>query len=206
MGVGEELGRVLLDLSDREADTSVLAVSDDTSAEGSLEAADSVAALLVTDGVREGNTSLELACVSSHASLAIYGDLPRRSGLALGSLVDVSGSVGGRLVVSTEAVEGDVVADDILVGVDAELEETLASLESASELVVGVDNLVRSSMDFPSGSESEGNTAALGLKKAKGALLVLHVRSGRGSSEGAESDGDERELHICGGIKLWKNV
>lgn len=58
MGVGEELGRVLLDLSDREADTSVLAVSDDTSAEGSLEAADSVATLLVTDGVREGNTSL----------------------------------------------------------------------------------------------------------------------------------------------------
>jgi len=116
--------------------------------------------------------------------------------------VDVSGSVGGRLEISTEAVEGDVVADNVLVGVDAELEETLASLESASELVVGVDNLVRSSMDFPGRSESEGDTAALGLEKAKDALLVLHVRSRRGSSKGAESNGDERELHICFGIKL----
>jgi hypothetical protein len=71
VGVGKELGGVLLDLGDLEANAGVLTVHNDTSEEGSLEAADSVAALLVADGVREGNADLELACVSSHASPTI---------------------------------------------------------------------------------------------------------------------------------------
>jgi hypothetical protein len=124
-------------------------------------------------------------------------DLPRRSGLALGSLVDVSGRVGGRLVVSTESVESDVVANNVLVGVDAEFEEALTSLETASELVVGVHDLVRGGNNLPGRSEGEGDVAALGLEKAKDALLMLHVRCGRSGGKGAEGNGEERELHIC---------
>lgn len=179
MRVGEELLGVLLDLFESEAYTSVLAVLDHTGAEWALETADSVAALLVADGVGEGDTW--------------------RSRLALDSLVDVGGSVGGRLVVTSEAIQGDVVADDILVRVDAKLEEALAALQSASVLVVCINNLIRGSKNFPDRSESERD-ATLRLKETKDALLMLHVRSWRGSSEGAESNGKEREFHVCSGL------
>jgi phage-related protein len=116
--------------------------------------------------------------------------------------VDVSSRVGRRLVVSTESEEGDIVADDVLVGVNAELEDALASLKTASELVVGVHDLVRSSKNLPGRSEGEGDVAALGLEEAKHALLMLHVRSGRGGSESAESNGEERELHVCFGVEI----
>lgn len=116
--------------------------------------------------------------------------------------MDVGGSVGGRLVVTSEAIQGDIVADDIFVRVDAKLEEALATLQSASVLVVCIDNLIGGSKNFPDRSESERDTT-LGLKQTKGALLVIHVGGRRGSSEGAESNGKERELHFRGGF-CWK--
>lgn len=116
--------------------------------------------------------------------------------------MDVGGSVGGRLVVTSEAIQGDIVADDIFIRVDAKLEETLATLQSASVLVVCIDNLIRGSKNFPDRSESERDTS-LRLKQTKSALLVIHVGGRRGSGEGAESNGKERELHFRGGFG-WK--
>lgn len=199
MRVGEELLGVLLDLFESEAYTSILAVLDHTGAEWALETADSVAALLVADGVGEGDTNTKSAFHSSNCVQACVVDLPWRPRLALDSLVDVGGSVGGRLVVTSEAIQGDVIADDIFVRVDAKLEEALAALQSASVLVVCINNLIRGSKNFPDRSESERD-ATLRLKETKDALLMLHVRSWRGSSEGAESNGKEREFHVCSGL------
>lgn len=186
VGVGEELLGVLLDLGDGKANAAVLSLHHDTSAEGALKAADSVAALFVANGVRKGNS--------------------RRSRLALGSLVDVSGRVGGRLVVSTESIESDVVADNILVGVDAELEKALASLEATSELIFSVHNLVRGGNNLPGRSEGKGDVATLGLEKAKDTLLVLHVRCGRGGSKSTDGNSEERELHVCFGVEKRVSV
>lgn len=61
MRVGEEFLGVLLNLLEGEADTSVLAVLNHAGAEWTLETADSVAALLVADGVGEGNANTKLA-------------------------------------------------------------------------------------------------------------------------------------------------
>lgn len=61
MGVGKELLGVLLNLSDSEPNTSVLSLHDNTSAEGPLKAADSVPALLVTDGIGEGNAGMRVS-------------------------------------------------------------------------------------------------------------------------------------------------
>jgi hypothetical protein len=69
--VGEELLGVLLDLLESEANASVLAVLDHTSAEWALEAADSVAALLVPDGVGEGNANIKSAFVSSIVHISV---------------------------------------------------------------------------------------------------------------------------------------
>jgi hypothetical protein len=182
VGVGEELRGVLFDLGDGEANAAVLSVHHNAGAEGALKAADSVAALLVTDGVREGNA--------------------RRSGLALRSLVDVRGRVGGRLVVSTESVESDVVADDVFVGVDTELEEAIASLKTTSKLVISVHDLIRSGNNLPGRSEGERDVAALGLEKAKFTLLMLHVRGGRGGSKSAKGNGEDRELHVCFRVEI----
>jgi hypothetical protein len=59
--VGEELLGVLLNLLECEADTSVLAVLNHAGAKWALETADSVAALLVADGVGEGNANTKSA-------------------------------------------------------------------------------------------------------------------------------------------------
>jgi hypothetical protein len=71
VGVGEEVRGVLLDLSDGEANTGVLSFNNNTSAEGSLKAAHSVATLLIADGVREGNARLQ---VSSYVSKGSHYD------------------------------------------------------------------------------------------------------------------------------------
>lgn len=182
VGVGEEAGGVGLDHLDSEALAGVdLVVIEDTSDEGALEAADGAAALLIANGVGESDT--------------------RRTGLALDTLVDVSGSLGRGLVVTTEAKEGDVVANDILVRVDTILEDTVAALEATGELVLHVDDLVGGGQDIVGGGEGEGNTGVLvlGLALVEKTLVVLGgIRSGRGDGQGAESEGDERELHFDG--------
>lgn len=55
-----------------------------------------------------------------------------------------------------EAGEGDVVADDVLFAVDAELVDAVGALEAAGVGVVGIDDLVRSGLNLVGGGEVEG--------------------------------------------------
>jgi len=139
--VGEEALGVVLDLLDVEAEAVVLASGGvgDTGDEAVLaarDAADGAADVLANLlGVGEGDA--------------------RRTGLALDGLVDVGGSVGGGLVVALEAGQGDVVADDVLLAVDAELVQALGALEATGVLVLGIDDLVGSGDDLVGGGEVE---------------------------------------------------
>ena len=141
MDISKEAGRVVLDLLDVEAKAVVLTSGGvlNTSDEAVLGASD--AADAATDaradlhGVGEGDA--------------------RRAGLALDGLVDVGGGDGRGLVVALEAGEGDVVADDVLFAVDAELVDALGTLETAGVGVVGVDDLVGGGLDLVGGGEVE---------------------------------------------------
>lgn len=135
--IGEESLRVLLNLLDVEA-----------------------LALVNTLGVL--NTSLEpiLADDAANAATDVLADRlgvgegdARGTGLALGGFVDVRGRDGGRLVLAAEVVEGDVVADGVGVGVQAELVEAAGAFEAAGEFVVGVDDFFRDGFDFVGGGE-----------------------------------------------------
>lgn len=138
MDISEEGLRVLLDLADVEAEALVDAVvvlnTGDEAVLAAVDAADA-AAFVVADGLRVGE-----------------GDA-RRAGLAAGGLVDVRRGIGGRLVVAAEVVEGDVVADGVGVGVQAELVQAAGALEAAGELVVGVDDLFGDGLDLVGGGE-----------------------------------------------------
>jgi hypothetical protein len=144
VNISEEASGVLLDLLDVEAEAVVLASGsvDNTGDEtvlGAGDAADAAAGVLAVGdlhGVGEGDA--------------------RRTGLALDGLVDVGGRDGGRLVLALEAGDGDVVADDVLVAVEAEFVDTAGALEAAGEGVVGVDDLLRDSDHFVGGGELEG--------------------------------------------------
>lgn len=61
VGVGEELGGVLLDLLDGETLTRVLAVGHNTSSEGALETANAASAGLVADRVGESDSRLTVS-------------------------------------------------------------------------------------------------------------------------------------------------
>ena len=140
--ISEEARGVLLNLLDVEAKALVLASGSvlNTSDEAVLSAGDTSDA--ATDaradfhGVGEGDA--------------------RGPGLALDGFVDVRGGHGGGLVVALEAGEGDVVADDVLFAVDAELVDAVGALEAAGVGVVGVDDLVGGGFDLVGGGEVEG--------------------------------------------------
>jgi hypothetical protein len=135
--ISEEAGGVLLDLLNVEAEAVVLASGsiDNTGDEtvlGAGDAADAAAGVLAVGdlhGVGEGDA--------------------RGSGLALDGLVDVGGRDGGRLVLALEAGDGDVVADDVLVAVEAEF-------EAAGEGVVSINDLVGGGNQFVGRGEVEG--------------------------------------------------
>jgi hypothetical protein len=61
--------------------------------------------------------------------------------------MDVSGSVGGRLVFSSYTTKGDVVADGVLSDIDAVLEQSAGTLLSRNTLAIAVDDLVGRSLD-----------------------------------------------------------
>lgn len=110
--------------------------------------------------------------------------------------MDVGGRVGRRLVLSAESIEGDVVADDILLRVDAELEQTPAVGQAAGELVLAVNDLSRSGLDLPSRGKGEWDSG-LGLEEAEDSLLVLLILwHGRSGCQSGEGDGEEGELHL----------
>lgn len=72
--------------------------------------------------------------------------------------MDVRGRERGGLVLALEIVEGDVVADCVLVGVEAEEVEAFGAGEAAGGGVVGIDDLVWSSENGEGGGEVEGGS------------------------------------------------
>lgn len=97
--------------------------------------------------------------------------------------MDVGSSQGRGLVVSAEAEKSDVVADDVLVGVDAEVEVTLGTLQAASVLVLTVDNLVGGCNDVVSRGEGEGRPGLL-LVALEESLALLSGLDRRGQAKG----------------------
>lgn len=142
VNISEEALRVILDLLDVKAKALVLTSSgvlntSDETALGTSDAADAATDTRADlDGVGEGDA--------------------RGAGLSLDGFVDVRGADGRGLVLALEAGEGDVVADDVLFAVDAELVDAIGALEAASVGVVGVDDLVGGGFDLVGGGEVEG--------------------------------------------------
>lgn len=108
--------------------------------------------------------------------------------------MNVSSAVGGRLIVARETINGDVVADDVLVGVDTEVEHASAALETAGELILRVDDLVRAGHDRVGRGEVE-RTISLPLSSA---VLegVGALGGGLSLSGGSEDEGNESGLHL----------
>ena len=143
VNISEEARGVLLDLLDAETEAVVLAGGsvNNTSDEailGANKASNTAAGILaVGDGHGVGESEAG------------------RAGLAPDGLVDVCGGDGGRLVLALEARQGDVVADDVLLAVQAELVDAAGAFEAAREGVVGVDDLLGDGDHFVSGGEVE---------------------------------------------------
>lgn len=149
-----------------------------------------------------------------------WESLPRRTGHALVTLVDVGGSVGRRLVLALEAEEGDLVADGVILGVDAELVDALGALETTGELVLGVDDLVRGGNDDVGGGEVVGlSTTETKLEvevevkvqveaesektTLLAVVLVTKVEEGAGLGGGSEGgSGNGGGLHF----DVWKKM
>ena len=118
MDIGKEGGGVSLNLADVEVRAIVNpGIVKNASLEGPLKAADGNTHLAVADGIGEGDTGW--------------------AGLALGRLMEVGGGVGGRLVLAAEVLQLDVVADQVEVGVDAEVVVALGALSRESLLANG---------------------------------------------------------------------
>ena len=142
MDISEEAFGVVLDLLDVEAEALVLA---------------SGRVLDTSDEAVPGASDAADAATNTRADLHWVGESDtRRAGLALDGLVDVGGGDGGRLVVALEAGEGDVVADEVLFAVDAELVDAVGAFEAAGVGVVCVDDLVGGGLDLVGGGEVEG--------------------------------------------------
>lgn len=128
----------------------------------------------------------------------MYVSLPRGASLALLCLVDVGCRAGGGLVLALEVNQGDVVADDILLGVDAVVEVANGSGQSTSEGIVVVDDLVRCRDHVVGRGEVEGArrapAALASLLGPANSMLDLLDNGGGGGSSG-QSKGDDSELH-----------
>jgi hypothetical protein len=128
VGVSKETAGVLLNLADVETIGSILSVGQQASLEGTLLAANAAADTIAdVNGVGESDSG--------------------RTRSTLGSLVDVCGSCGGRLVLATEAVDLNVVADQVQLAVDTDLEETRGAGETTSGSCA-VDDLVGGGLDL----------------------------------------------------------
>lgn len=174
----EVLG-VGLDHSDGETRTGVhtSGVVDDTRLEGARQAAGGDAEVLALDGLRVGESDA------------------RGAELALVGLVDVGGRVGGRGVLAAEVDELDVVADDVEVGVDAEVVVADGAGETAGE--AGSEN----------GSVSCLTSSSMGWREnlrllASGAADDL-VGGGLHLVGGGEGDGETLGLLV---VLLWARI
>jgi len=137
--VGEESSGVGLELGDGESVTSVGAGGGvDAGLEGAGDASDTDALV-----VRAAGDDLGVG----------EGDARGAAGAA-GGLVDVRGSLGGRLVLAAEVHELDVVADDVELAIQAEVVVADGALETSSR-GGAVDDLVRRGADAEAGGERD---------------------------------------------------
>jgi hypothetical protein len=93
----------------------------------------------------------------------------RGTGSTLGSLVNVCGGCGGRLVLATELVDLGIVADEVRLAVDINLEET----RGIGEITNGscaVDDLVGDGLDSVVRGGFEGEETASGYLVGAAAL------------------------------------
>jgi hypothetical protein len=142
VSIGKESLGIFFNLADVEAVGGILSVGQQASLERTLLAAHSAANTIANiDGVREGDSGR-----------------PRGT---LGSLMDVCGCCGRRLVLAAEAVDFDVVADQVQLAVDTDLEEARGTGEATGGSCA-VDDLVGGSLDFIVRGEGEGRARHLG--------------------------------------------
>merc|ERR1712000_318183 len=177
---GESAG-VCLDLGKREASTLVETSRAVVEAgnERSLKAAEGSPLVLVTHRVWEGDTG--------------------GTELALGGLVDVGGGGSRALVLAGNTDEGDVVADDFLLAVDAKVVVSDGALLAWDGSTVGDDDLVRGRFGVEGRGEVEREGAEgvclrvvvlVSLVLAIVVLLAVVHGSGDGRSDKAsESEG-----------------
>lgn len=209
--IGEESRGLVLDLLDVETLAGVDTVVDNAGLEGTLKAADSVDVAILTHGVGESDTVESGGVSNAFSFLLIQGkglvqgtgeaNLPRGAGHATLALVNVGSSVGGGLKVTTEAINGDVVADDILVRVDAVKEPASGALKAASELVLAVDDLVGGGLDSVCGGVVEGDSRHVRLGLVLGAAddaVDLAVEKRAGGGQGGKGEGSNSGLHVGG--------
>jgi hypothetical protein len=138
--IGEEAGRVVLDPLHSEAVALVLSrcgvlKTGDEAVLGAMNAAyalSNIGARIDLDWVRECNAW--------------------RTRLACDGFMDVGSSAYRGRVIATESGQSDVVANDVIFAVETELIKTLSACKTASQSVVGIDDLLRSRSDLVCGS------------------------------------------------------
>lgn len=111
--------------------------------------------------------------------------------------MNMLGCSGRRLVFAAEALEGDVVADEILFGIDCVELPSLSPGQAACEGIGHIDDLGWSGVHLIDGSEAVRLAVLWVISVAKGLVLVLG-RTGRSECKGSDAD-DQRELHVCFG-------
>ena len=164
MEIGKEAAGVVLDLPHAESGPGILAVLDETGGEGTWKQGVSVSVFFsLLDRSKKDNNknseshTLHTPNANPHIAVAhrIRERQPRRAVLALGGLMHMRGRLGRGLVFPAEAREADVVADEIEIGVDAEIVGGLGARQAPREDGVGgaVDDLVRGREDVEGGCE-----------------------------------------------------
>lgn len=91
------------------------------------------------------------------------GHIPGRSRLALWGLVDMRRRVGRAHIATLEAVQGNVVADDVVDGVDAVVEVAHGTREAAGRDADIADDLVGCGNDVVGGCEGKDILPVLSL-------------------------------------------
>lgn len=117
--------------------------------------------------------------------------------------MDVGGCQGRRLVLALEVHQGDVVADDILLGVNAVVEVADGAGQTAGGGVVAVDDLVGGSDDVVGCGEVEGTGGAPALLVSRTLLVpaddvgdILNDLDRGGGNGGSQDHGNKSELHF----------
>lgn len=180
--VGEEALRVVFNLRYHESCTGIDAIHNHAGRERPSEAAQAD----------------PLVWVSRHY-LRVRERETGRSGETFASLVNMGGRLRRALVLAAEAVEGDVVANDVLIAVDAVVVEADGAWQTASADVVGVNDLARSCDNAVVGGELKGvvpeiaiSVPAVGAPGAAAfvAPVLAAAWCGR-NAEGRQQDGGD---------------